>query len=191
VNELTSSISQTFNPWQNHVDAAVITQRSASRNLAAFNERLPIQTVLLAPSARMTLEDTPPVSVDPALNSLALENGESLTLEENVQLTVVAADTRGTALLLSAQGDRILIPGGIDPARLHALNPATLAELTAVVLTPADLTFVPPHWWDHFHASQIFWQDVSEPPEDAWLSLGDNSVLEFVSDGSAYALLTR
>ena len=191
INELTSSISQSFSPWRNRVDAVLITDRIAARNVGGFDERLPIQTVYLAPSLLHSTDGLPPVTLDPSMHAVALAEGQGLAVDDNLELHLLAADDQATALILKFRECRILVPGGIDPARLRELDPTILAGLTAIVLTPADITRVPSAWWGQFHASQILWQDLSRAPETGWISLGGAPVLEFVSDGNAYSIVTH
>jgi competence protein ComEC len=191
VNELTSSISQSLNPWRNRVDGVLLTQRSSARYLSAFDERLPVHLVYLAPSVTRPVEGLRPINYDPSLSSQNLSVGDVLTMDDGVTIHVLTGDTDADALLVTYRGCRILIPGGVDPARLVELDPRVLAGLTAIVLAPADITRVPPHWWERWSAGQILWQDLSQAPEQSWISLGSDIVLELISDGSAYSLFTR
>jgi len=110
---------------------------------------------------------------------------------DDLKIHLLAADQNASALLIEYRGCRVLIPGGLDPARLRQLNPQPLTSLTAIILTPDDLLLVPPTWWEQWMPGVIFWLDTSNPPIDGWINLGTSSAVELVSDGSSYSILSR
>ena len=188
MDELTSAISRALSPFQNTMDAVLLTDRSLADNVAVFGELIPVGQLLLTPSVTLPIENTSPVQVAPSLPQANLETGDSLALGRSVRMDVLASNPQATALLLEYQGCRILIPGGIDPAQLLVLDPRFTSGLTAILLTPADLALVPPSWWSRLDAALLIWKDNSVPPDLSWVNLNGLQSLELISDGLGYSL---
>ncbi len=188
IDELTYAISRSMSPLDHRLDAILLTEREAAKNVAVFNEQLPVGQVMLAQSVLIPLENTSPVTLDASISQAELQTGDVIMFGGKTALRVLAANPSGAALLLDYQKCRILVPGGIDPAVLRQVDPRFTSGLTAILLTPADLTLVPPAWWNRWQAGLIFWQDNSLPPDLSWTSLPGKTVLSLVSDGQAYKL---
>jgi len=191
IDELTASVSRSTSPFDFHVDAVLLTNRSAAKSVSRFNELLPVDKVLLAPPVTLPVENMAPVQIDPSIPGAALENGDVIALDSTTSLRLLISTQQAAALLLEDHNCRILIPGGVDPALLNELDPSFTSSLTAILLTPADLALVPPAWWDRFSAATIIWQDLSQPPDPAWISLEGAPAIELVSNGDSYSVLSR
>jgi hypothetical protein len=132
-----------------------------------------------------------PIAIDLSIPSSSLETADVLAMGDDLKIHFLAADQNASALLIEYIGCRVLIPGGLDPARLRQLNPQPLTSLTAMILTPDDLLHVPPTWWEQWTPGVIFWLDNSSPPINGWINLGTSSAVELVSDGSSYSIFSR
>ena len=191
MNELTAEVSAGRSPLQRSLDGVLLTRRTSAGSVSELNERMPVSKLILTASVTMLVEEVSPIQLGVDLPTSAFSTGDTLWLDERTEVQLAAADSSQTALLITNGLVRVLIPNGVDPGVLRSDAQQPLASLTALVLTPDDLQKVPPAWWQRTGAGVIFWMDMSQPPSDAWVGIGNLKVVSLVTDGEKYSVLTR
>jgi len=101
-----------------------------------------------------------------------------------VQLTLAAEDLNGTALLLQNGSLRILIPNGVDYAVIKEVSPDALTGLTALLLGPEDVSYIPPRVWLNLQPQLILWKDRGISPFENSLGVDVVADVHLVSDGT-------
>ena len=186
-NQLASAASQYLSPWNFHLDAALLTNRSAAKSLSDLNDRLPVRMAILSPPVYLVSDETSPLSLPDGMQIKKLSDGEIIQIEEGLTIQPITADLEHTALLLTYGETRILIPGGVDPALLDQ-SANRLSGLSVLILNDQDVANLPTDMWQNFGAQVILWNSPSVAPDPNWLGLDSQSVITLSGDGENYWL---
>jgi competence protein ComEC len=183
VNELTSSLEQTLSPWNFHVDDVLLTDRSSAAILAELTNQITVNQVLLAPSSYRLENNVKPLSLPASVKNENLLPGQRVEIEPRVTITLVSENLQNTALLLEYGNLKVLLPNSVDYAAIKAEDPEALQGLTALVLGPSDVSYIPPRVWQQLAPQTILWEDVSLSPFTNSHSVGQKPDVSFISDG--------
>ncbi len=183
MDEFTSSLETSLSPWSFHLDSVLITDRKISGSLADLSRAIRIRQVLLAPSSYRAEEDSKPLTIPDGITVEKLLPGESLEIEPGLWLTLAAEDLNGTALLIQYGSLRVLIPNGVDYAEINASLPEALTGLTALVLSPEDVSYIPPRVWHNLNPQMILWSDRGISPFENSLGADVSADVHLVADG--------
>jgi competence protein ComEC len=185
MNTLASRLSQTISPWNFHLDAALLTARTGLKPLTELNDRLPVNQAILAPSVYQVTDDETALSLPAGMPQKKLVEGENLRLDNRVLVQLLASDDSRTALLISDGQMRILIPAGVDPARLKASG-TNLSGLSLLILNENDIANLPADMWQNFGAQTILWNSTSLAPNAEWPGLDGSQQITLSSNGNKY-----
>lgn len=190
-NQLASAVDRQISPWNFHVDAVLLTNRSALTGLDQINDRLPLhQAILTLPVYRLS-DDLERVTLPVGMTSKQLGASEIVQLGDELTVIPVAEDGEHTALLIVYGNTRVLIPGGIKPEKLTALQPGTLRALSVLILNREDVANLPAGMWQNYGAQMVLWNDASLCPNPDWIGLDQNSTIAIISDGTGYRVNTH
>jgi len=89
----------------------------------------------------------------------------------DLSIRVIAENHQNAALLITSADARILLPNGVDYALIKAAAPAALSDLTLLVLTEEDLSYIPPRVWESLQPRAILWNSAAISPVEEWISL--------------------
>ncbi|MDP3449368.1 MAG: hypothetical protein Q8R87_02220, partial [Anaerolineaceae bacterium] len=167
-----------------HLDSVLITDRKLSEPMAELSGAISVRQVLLAPSSYRAEEDSRPLRIPDGIAVEKLLPAESLEIEPGVWLTLAAEDLNGTALLLQYGSLRILVPNGVDFAVIKASTPEALTGLTALLLGPEDISYIPPRVWRNLNSQMILWRDRGISPFEDSLGVDVSAEVHLVADGT-------
>lgn len=184
MDEFTTSLENTLSPWSYHLDSVLITDRKTSDALAELNGAIRIRQVLLTPSSYRAEEDSRPLTIPDGVAVEKMLPGEPLEIEPGLVLTLAAEDLNGTALLIQYGSLRLLIPNGVDYAEIKSSSPEVLTGLTALVLSPEDVSYIPPRVWRNLNPQVILWRDRGISPFENSLGSDVSAEVHLVADGS-------
>ncbi len=189
MDEFTSSLEMTLSPWSFHLDSVLVTTRKISGPLAELNDAIKVNEVLLAPSSYRAEQDSKPLSIPDGIEVEKLLPAQTLEIEPGLRLTLIAEDLNGTAILLHYGSLRVLIPNGVDYAEINTTSPEALKGLTALVLGPEDVSYIPPRVWRNLNPQVIVWRDRGVSPFENAVGADIYSDTHLVSNGSKTWLL--
>jgi len=172
--QLSAALGRWLPPLNRSLDAFILNEPS-SGTLKALPEtlkRFPPQRAFLAAALP---ENATGRNLRESLQieTIPLQNGDTLDLGQGVRLQARACNPQGCALLLEWDRFAMLFPGGKAPEELP--DPQT----GMLLLTPADLKTTPLDTWKtHFQATIL---DAASLPPDGWLHLQTDGTRLWVS----------
>lgn len=184
VNELTSQLESTLSPWDFHLDTVLLTDPKSDADLTKLSERIKMGQILLSPSVYQLENEEEPVTIPDGIAIEKLVSRQHLEVEPGLILTLLSENGQDTALLLEFGGQRILIPDGVDYALIHSETPDVLVGLTALVLTPEDVRYIPPRVWTNLAPRVILWNGVSLSPFTGSFGTDVDAAVSLVLDGT-------
>jgi len=188
-NTLAGQLSQTVFPWNFHIDTALLTNRGSVQPLTDLDARLPVKLAILTPAVYQVTDDQAALSLPEGMQQKKLAEAESIRVDSDLVIQPLAADASDTALLLTYQQLRILIPNGVDPALL-ASSSANLDGLSVLILNDTDLANLPADMWQNFGAKTILWNSTNLAPDPAWSGLDTSTSISLKSNGQQFGMTT-
>ncbi|KAF0111281.1 MAG: competence protein ComEC [Chloroflexi bacterium] len=186
VNELSAALSRDLTPWDYRLDSVLLTDRSSADELSQLSARLPVNEVLLAPAIYRATNTKFPVILPENIALDKLTSGETVEIGPGVTLTLVAENANGTALLLEHKNIKLLIPNGVDYALIKESAPESMQTLTALVLTPDDISYIPPRVWLQLNPAVILWNSPTLSPFVNSIGVDESTRVSLTSDGVEY-----
>lgn len=145
---LNDMLGRWVSPLDRRLDGVVLNSDGANsmKSLTSVLERYPVDQVWwgITPPNHRTAERLVEYLDEEEIPQHALLPGEQLDLGEGVRMRVLASSKTGSALLLTWDRFRVLIPGGNAPTSLPA---AATQGLSAILLSARDLEKTPPEAW--------------------------------------------
>jgi hypothetical protein len=184
MDEFIASLEKELSPWSFHLDSVLITDRKLSEPLSELSGAISVRQVQLAPSSYRAEEDSRPLRIPAGIAIEKLLPFENREITPGMWLTLAAEDLNGTALLLQYGSLRLLIPNGVDYAVIKETSPDTLTGLTALLLGPEDVSYIPPRVWFNIHPQMILWKDRGISPFENSLGVDVSADVHLVSDGT-------
>jgi competence protein ComEC len=183
---LADELGRRLLPFDPHLDAWLVTLRSTSplEAMTALVDRYaPGQAVLSSQSPDSKARQRLLAALSQAgVAAHTFETGQTIDLGDGASLQVLADTQTGTALELSWQGFRALLPGG---AGFKNLDTARLGGISALVLGPSDLE--DPDWqaWAALNPTMVAWQRAGALIDTpGWVDLAGCRWVELTSDGA-------
>lgn len=183
MDELTSLLEQTLSPWSFHLDSVIITDQKISDSLVELAGQINIRKVLLAPTSYQVENENKPLTIPNGIEFEKIQPGQRVEIQPDVWLTLLAEDTKGTALFLQYGNTRILIPNGVDFAKIKSDTPDALNDLTALILGEEDTSYIPPRVWKNLNPQSILWRARSVSPFENSLGMDALVDIHLVSNG--------
>jgi ComEC/Rec2-related protein len=185
---LSSRLSRRLSTWNFHLDSVLLTERASVQPLNDLNARLPVRQAILTPGVYQVLDQQSPLSLPQGMAQKKLAEGESIRLDGEVLIQPLATESGHTALLISDGQTRLLIPGGVEPARLKA-GGVNLNGLSLLILNDDDIANLPADMWQNFNPKMILWNSTSLAPESGWDGLDTYNEISITSDGKQFTLM--
>ncbi len=185
ISDLSSDLGSRLPLFQRNFDWLIVAS-TRDEDLAALPrvlERFPAEQVLWggnreASYASRALEE---YIVKEKIPMTIAEKGQSLMLEEGVEIKIQAVGTRGAVLLIEWDSFRALLPVGMDFQTIDETK--TLRDISLLLLADSGYAPInPPLWIDDLHPQLV----VLSVAADDRFGLPHTSVLESVKD---YSLL--
>lgn len=170
-NELSATLGGELSPWHYQLDQVWVTGRKKTDVLSALQERIPIHTLVLPPVVYGIGADSPPLTLPEGMELEKLLPGATESSLTDLSIRVIAENHQNAALLITSADARILLPNGVDYALIKAAAPAALSDLTLLVLTEEDLSYIPPRVWESLQPRAILWNSAAISPVEEWISL--------------------
>jgi len=187
-NQLASAVSRHVSPWDVHIDGVLLTNRAGSSNLDLLSTQLPINKAILTLPVSSLDDNLAPITLPGGMEVKQLGDGEVIQMDEGLTITPIAEDGSRTALLIEYGNTRVLVPGGVDPARLVAQQADNLSSLSILILNEEDVANLPADMWGNFGAQVVLWNSPAVKPLPDWISFETGSIVEIISDGSQYSV---
>ncbi len=184
-NEISAAISRDLSPWDFNIDEVWLTNRSSARQLSSLNERLPIRKIILTPPLFESVATQNPVTLPADIVHTKLLLGDTEQYWSGFLVSVLATDTENAALLLSWKDTSVLIPNGVDYARIRERSPDALEGLTVIVLREDDIRYIPPRVWQQLQPQVILWNSMSISPEMTWHGVDQYEKISVISNGDS------
>jgi competence protein ComEC len=188
VNELSTAITKELSPWNFHLDEVWLTKAENGKNLLSLNERIPVTQVVLAPVVFEAHADQKGLILPEGLEAVKLPIGTAKTYETGFQAQFLTDDPEHTAIYITYGDTTILVPNGVDFAKIRDVAPQALDHPTVLVLNDADISYIPPRVWDQAGAGVVLWNSATLSPREDWISMGEENALELLCDGSECGL---
>ena len=185
VNELASALEAHLSPWNYAVDAVLLTDRGSGQELAELAERIQVKSVILTPAVYRQEGGASALVIPAGIEVLKMLPGQAVEVEPGLILAIAGEDLNGTALWLEYGATRLLLPNGVDYARIKAASPASMQNLTALALGVEDTDYIPIRVWRQINPGLILWREVAISPFAE--SLGVDTRMEVIleSDGES------
>jgi competence protein ComEC len=188
VNEVSAAVTRELSPWNFHLDDVWLTDPTKGSTLQLLDERITINRVLLSPLVYTLSSDQPGLVLLAGMTSCELSIGEVVIYKEGFKVQLLTADLEHTAVYMSFGDTTILVPNGVDFARIREVAPHALAHPSVLVLAETDISYIPPRVWDQAGAAIVLWNSAVPSPREDWIGTGNNPSVELVSDGVNFGL---
>jgi hypothetical protein len=186
VNELASTLESTLSPWEFHVDAVLLTDQNSTSALSKLAERITVKKVLLAPAIYRLEKGGQSIIIPGGINIEKILPGQKIEIEPGVSISLVSESLQGTALLMEYDSLKVLIPNGVDYAAIKTDAPESMQGVTALVLSPQDISYIPPRVWQQLNPDVILWNDISLSPFVNSIGVDDLDDVSLVSNGKEF-----
>lgn len=170
-NELSASLGSELSPWHYRLDQVWLTSRKPANTLSALQERIPIHALVLPPVVYGIGADSHPLTLPEGMELEKLLPGTIEGSLEDLSIQVIAENHQSAALLITTADARILLANGVDYALIKAADPASLSDLTLLILAEEDISYIPPRVWQSLHPRAILWNSPAICPVQEWISL--------------------
>ncbi len=184
VNELSAAIGGLLSPWAYRIDEVWLTHPAPARKLELLSERVPVRSAVLAPVVYRAGADRKPFSVPQGIEGIKLKPGEGLRYSVELDIRILAESPSASALLITYNEVKVLIPGGVDYGLIKETAPDALRDLSIIVVGEDDISYIPPRVWQALKPAAIVWNSTAVSPVEGWLSLEGGEVVSLVSDGA-------
>jgi competence protein ComEC len=191
MNELASSLSKRLSPWDYHLDTVILTDPGLVENIDRLNKDMLVGQSLLAPSVYRPSADNLPVRISQGIPIKKLAPNETLVIEPLLSLHLINSDDGGSAIELTYKQIHILIPNGVDYAIIKEISPESMQSLTALVLTPEDVSYIPPRVWQQLEPALVLWNSQALSPFLNSPGVDEFDSVTLTSDGETYQLAEK
>ncbi len=188
VNDLCAEIGRVLSPWDYAIDQVWITNRISASHLKLLSERIPISGALITSNVYLSGADQQPVQIPDAITGVKMQPGGSLHYPSGLQVFAAETSIDHAALYLTYGETRILIPNGVDFARIREAAPEILESPTILILQEADIHYIPPRVWQNLEPQTILWYSRTIPPEAGWLGLDSGNRVSIISNGETFII---
>ncbi len=170
---LTEALGRWTSPFDRHLDGVLVNSPQAA-SVSALIDVLEVYPALQAwwgtdPPEHRTGERLVEFLEAEGTGIHHLAAGEALQFGAGARVDVIAVSPEGSALLLTWERARILIPGGVSPG---AIPDEAKSGLSALILSPRDLKETPPEQWLAMSPQLV----IATPEEGAFPHGGANWV---------------
>ncbi len=183
VDELSSAFQSSLSPWNFDLDAVLLTERGSANQVRVLADQVTIQKAWLAPRVYPPSGSEMPVLLPESLEIEKLTAGQTVEMEKGLTISLVAESSLATAVLITFGGQQFLIPNGVDYAVIRAEAPAALDDLTALVLRPEDVSYIPPRVWLQLNPGVILWNSATLSPFDDSYGADEDAHVILDADG--------
>ncbi len=183
VNELCAEIGRNLSPWDYGIDQVWITHRYSASRLKMLAERIPISSALITSNVYLSGADQQPVQIPDEITSVSMQPGGIIRYPSGLKIFAATSSIDDTALHLTYGEIRILIPNGVDFARIRDAAPEILENPTILILQEEDVHYIPPRVWQNLEPQTILWYSRTMPPENDWQRIASGERISVLSDG--------
>jgi competence protein ComEC len=166
VDQLSAGFQSSLSPWNFDLDAVLLTERGSANQVTGLSDQIEVKQTWLAPRVYRPSGSEAAILLSDDLEIVKLTSGQTVEVEKGVTFSLVAETSIATAVLISFGGQQILIPNGVDFAVIRAEAPNALENLTALVLQPEDVSYIPPRVWLQLKPGVILWNSATLSPFD-------------------------
>ena len=181
--ETSAALMPFLSPWSFHLDTILLTKLVNETALEDLNQMLQVRSVFSTNSIFRPSANAYPLQIPENTNLLTLAENDGLEIEPGFTVTVIGEAPEQSAYAIQFKEMTILIPAGVDYALLKEQYSALMAQPDVLVLTPDDISYIPPRLWVELAPRAILWNSLEDSPFEMALSLTDNDPIELISDG--------
>jgi len=181
--ETSAALTPLLSPWDFHIDALILTQPVSETFLSDLNQMLRIDSVMTSTAVLRPSAGNYPLTLPDNIKLITLPAGEPVAIEPGLTLTVIGEVTEQAAYALQYGEVTILIPAGVDYALLKEKYPDLMRQPDLLILTPYDVSYIPPRLWSELEPKTILWNSLEPSPYQGALSLNSVDWTSIVSDG--------
>lgn len=182
-NETSAALTHLLSPWNYHLDGIVLTRSLSEIALGDLNSSLPVSSVLAAISVLRPAAGEYPLSLPDSTNLINLSSPPTLELENGISLSVIAESPGKAAYEIQYGQVSIVVPAGVDYALIGENRPGLLENADLLVLSPPDISYIPPRLWSQLEPVMLLWNSLDPSPFESSLSASNNGNISLVSDG--------
>ena len=182
-NETSAALTHLLSPWNYHLGGIVLTRSLSEIALGDLNSSLPVSSVLAAISVLRPAAGEYPLSLPDSTNLINLSSPPTLELENGISLSVIAESPGKAAYEIQYGQVSIVVPAGVDYALIGENRPGLLENADLLVLSPPDISYIPPRLWSQLEPGMLLWNSLDPSPFESSLSASDNRNISLVSDG--------
>ena len=180
--ETSAALTPLLSPWDFHIDALVLTQPVIETRLADLNQMLRVDSVMTSTSVLHPSAGNYPLTPPDNTRLIILPAGNPVEIEPGLTLTVIGEATEQAAYALHYGEVTILIPAGVDYALLKDNYPDLMQQPDILILTPQDISYIPPRLWSELEPKAILWNSLDPSPYQGALSLNSVDRISIISD---------
>ena len=165
------------------MDAIALTHPVNETSLSDLAQMIKVKSVITSNAVLRPAVENYPLQVPENTDLLALSPNEPLEVEPGFTISMIGESTERTAYLLQYREVSILIPAGVDYAAIRDEHPEAMVKPDIIVLTPEDVSYIPPRLWAELEPGVILWNSVEVSPFVNALDLKEDRNVEIISDG--------
>lgn len=146
---------------------------------------LPVRSVLASTAVLRPAAGEYPLAIPGNTTLINLSAENSYEVEPGVTLTVIGESTEKTTYALEYGKFRLIIPAGVDYAVLKENYPELLQKADLLVLSPLDISYIPPRLWAELQPAAILWNSTELSPFESSVSTESGKNFSLSTDGTS------
>lgn len=132
-----------------------------------------------------------PVSLPANFSTIKWKLDKKMDYSSGMEVFIAGEENESAALFIQYGQTRILIPNGVDFAVIREQSPWMMENLSLLILSDEDISYIPPRVWQALEPQMILWDSTSLSPESKWLGMDAYAGIFFTSDGAVFAVETQ
>jgi len=181
--ETSAALTPYLSPWDYHIDALVLTHQVNEYSLSDLDQLVAVKTVVTSNAILRPSVDSYPLKVPENSGLFTIAENAAQEIEPDFTLTLIGEAPGRDAYAIQYNEIFILIPAGVDYALLKEHYLEKMLQPDILVLTPDDISYIPPRLWTELEPEVILWNSLEASPFPTFLSLSAKTDVELITDG--------
>jgi competence protein ComEC len=183
--ETSAALTPFLSPWAFRLDALILTRPINESSLTDLNQMLAVKTIVISNAILRPSVDSYPLQVPENSHLLTIAEEVKLEIEPGLTLTLIGETPGQAAYSIQYNDVCILIPAGVDYALLKEHFPELMHQPDILILTPDDISYIPPRLWVGLQPGSILWNSLEVSPFTSSLYTTATGDVDLITDGNA------
>lgn len=183
VRETSAALTPLLSPWDYHLDALVLTHSINEITLSDLDQMLKVDSVITSNTVLRPSVENYPLALPEDTSLSTLPVAEAVELEPDLTFTVIAEGVGSAAYAIRYGQVTLVIPAGVDYALLKEKSPDLMESPEVLILSPEDVSYIPPRLWSELEPKLVFWNSLETSPFAGSVTPVNDNRASIITDG--------